>query len=386
MKIGIDARFLTHPQSGGFKTYTEELIAALAKIDTQNEYILYIDRPPDDKSRLPTNHQFASRIVSASLPMIGMPWREQVSLIHQVSKDQIDLFHSPCLTAPLLLTCPLVITIHDMIWAFPKKFSRSGARSTQRKLMEWYNIFVPKYASKHASAIITVSQASKESIIEHLGLDAKQIFVTYEAASPSFRVVKDDQLSESIRSKYQLPTHFILAIGSADPRKNLSALLKAYSMLPTEIRENYHLVIVWTHAFLADEFSKQVNNLGLANKTRFLQNISNNDLALLYNAASLFAFPSLYEGFGLPPLEAMACGVPVVAANNSSIPEIVGDAARLFDTTDVVEMATTINQVLSDDGLKAMLSKKGLERARCFSWDKCAQETLNVYNKVLSSS
>lgn len=385
MKIGIDARFLTHPQSGGFKTYTENLVTALARVDTENEYILYVDRSPDGQSKLPAGSNFTYRVVSGALPMIGMPWREQVGLSRQVPKDKIDLFHSPCLTAPLRLSIPLVITVHDMIWAFPERFSRDGTRSIQRKLMEWYNRLIPKYASGYASAVITVSQASKESIIDYLGLDAKHIFVTHEAASPSFQPVRDTKRIQSIRIKYDLQSNFILAIGSADPRKNISALVEAYASLPEEVRENYRLAIVWTHSFLADKLSKQVDELGLWNKIKFLQQVSNDDLALLYNAASLFAFPSLYEGFGLPLLEAMACGVPTVAAGNSSIPEIVGDAALLFDATNVEEMAATMNLVLSDESLQVGLKSKGIERANTFSWEKCALETVNVYQAAFET-
>lgn len=383
MRIGIDARFLTHPQMGGFKTYSENLIAALARIDTENEYILYLDRPPDRQAKLPELPNFNNRVVPGLLPVIGMPWREQVGLARQVSKDKVDLLHSPSLTAPLRLSCPLVVTIHDMIWLFPEKFSRAKSRSIQRKLMEWYYRFVPKSAAQHASTILTVSQAAKESIVQHLGVTPEHVLVTHEAASHIYGPVDDITKIEAIRSKYHLPTEFILAIGSADPRKNLSRLVQAYALLPITLRERYKLVIVWTHHLLAADLAEQIKKLELDNQIQFVKQVSNEDLVLLYNAASLFVFPSLYEGFGLPLLEAMACGTPVIAANNSSIPEIVGDAAVLFEAEDVNTLAVVMDQVLMDQSLQRCLAQKGLERASNFSWEKCAHQTLAGYQQAL---
>jgi glycosyltransferase involved in cell wall biosynthesis len=378
----MDARFLTHPQPGGFKTYTENLISALARVDTENEYVLYTDRAYGDLISALNNPNFHGRVVSSELPFVGVPWREQVKLARSAKKDRVDLFHSPCLTAPLNLNCPLVVTVHDMIWAFPEKFSRSGSLSVKRRLMEWYNRMIPAYSSKRAEAVITVSYAARESIMEHLKLKKDHLFVTHEAPNPLFKQVKDEQQIESVRHKYDLPPNFILAIGSADPRKNISRLVQAYSLLSKELQNQYQLVIVWTHSFLAGELSEHIEKLRLANSIRFLVSVPNNDLLLIYNIASLFAFPSLYEGFGLPPLEAMACGVPVVAADNSSIPEIVGDAALLFDAQDVNGMSAVMHQVLTNESVKMRLQKDGLGRSAQFSWDKCGRETIAVYNSV----
>jgi glycosyltransferase involved in cell wall biosynthesis len=252
--------------------------------------------------------------------------------------------------------------------------------------MEWYNRAITRFAARRAAAIITVSHAAKQSILEHLKLGSEHIFVTYEAPNPLFKHIKDEQYVESVRRKYNLSSDFILAIGSADPRKNINRLVKAYSLLSNELREKYNLAIVWTHPFLARELSEQIGKLRLANYVHFLQHVSNDDLALLYNGASLFVFPSLYEGFGLPPLEAMACGAPVVAANNSSIPEIVGDAALLFDAQDVNEISVTMNRVLVDALLRTSIINRGGEHVGTFSWDKCARETIRIYKTVMESS
>ncbi len=365
MKIGIDARFLTHPQKGGFKTYTENLVAALACVDHENDYVLYVDRAPDQNTRLPQQLNFSYKILK-QLPGIGMPWREQVGVSLQTARDRIDLLHSPCLTAPLAHGCPLVMTIHDMIWLFPQQYSRSGKSSLQWKLMEWYQLRVPRIASRHAAAIITVSQLSKEDIIKHLEVDPSLVHVTHEAVSSAFQPVQDPKQAQVMRVKYGLESKFILAIGSSDPRKNIATLVNAYAGLPENLRAEYHLAIVWTASVLATSISQIIQELGIDPFVHFLFQVPNEDLVFLYNEASLFVFPSLYEGFGLPVLEAMACGTPVVAANTSSIPEIAGDAALLVEPKDIDGISGAIARVLTDHQLSSRMMNKGLERNASF--------------------
>jgi len=384
MRIGIDARFLTHPQLGGFKTYTRNLIAALAEVDGENEYVLYLDRAPDAQTALPDRPNFTAQIVPGEMPMLGVLWREQVSLVFRVARDKLDLLHSPCLTAPLCSPCRTLVTIHDMIWRYPQQFANGAALSIKRRLMQWYYRRVPEWVAQRAAAVITVSQAAKESIVQHLGIVADQIVVTHEAASSLYHPVGDPRQIVAVQQKYQLPERFILAIGSADPRKNLRGLLRAYASLPKSLRVQHRLTIVWTHNFLAPTITAEANTLGLGGQIQFLERVPNDDLALLYNAAALFVFPSFYEGFGLPLLEAMACGTPVVAANNSSIPEIVGEAALLIEAKDVLGIAAAMTQVLTDDALRQHLIEKGLKRAAGFSWARCASETVGVYKKVVA--
>lgn len=383
MKIGIDARFLTHPQPGGFKTYTVSLITTLARIDSENEYVLYLDRQPGEHDVIPAQPNFITRVVQGSIPVVGLPWREQVALGRQVKADKVDLFHSPCLTAPLALSCPLVITVHDMIWAFRENFTSRGSWSIKRRFIDWYNYLIPRFAIRRASAIITVSQASKDSISKTLQMNGDKIVVAHEAAGSAFRLIEDAERLEDVRKKYDLPGKYVLALGAADPRKNIKSLIQAYGLLSDELRAEYQLVIVWTHPFLADEISKLVEELGLSKNVRFLRQVPNEDLVSIYNLASLFVFPSRYEGFGLPLLEAMSCGVPVVAADNSSIPEVVGDAAILFSAQDVNEISAAMCQVLMDEGVRTRLRRDGLERSARFSWDRCGSETIAVYKKAL---
>jgi glycosyltransferase involved in cell wall biosynthesis len=275
------------------------------------------------------------------------------------------------------------MTIHDMIWLFPKQYSRSDTFSMQWKLMEWYQLTIPRIASRRAAAILTISQISKDDIVRHLGIDPAMIHVTPGAVSSFFQPVEDPRRTQSIRTKYGLNSKYIFAIGSADPRKNLDALVNAYALLPESLRTEYHLAIMWTAPVLADSISRKIQDLDISRFVHFLFQVPNDDLVFLYNEASLFVFPSLYEGFGLPVLEAMACGTPVVAANTSSIPEVAGDAAYLVEPTDMKGISTAMMQVLSDDKLASEMVQKGLKRNTLFSWEKCARETLMVYNQTL---
>ena len=184
MRIGIDARFLTHPQAGGFKTYTQNLVAALAQVDRENEYRLYVDREP--ASPLAYGPNFQVCVVPGTLPMLGMVWREQVGLARRAAQDKLDLLHAPNLTAPLRCPCPTVITVHDMIWLWPERFSPGKTASRKRDLMRRYYQDVPRRAAQAAAGIITVSQASKDDIVRDLGIPAGRIHVTYEAAGAAY--------------------------------------------------------------------------------------------------------------------------------------------------------------------------------------------------------
>lgn len=382
MKIGIDARFLTHPQRGGFKTYTTHLIAALAKIDTANTYVLYTDRPLDAATSLPPN--FHVTVVAGAAPMVGLAWREQVDLPRAAARDHLDLLHSPCLTAPLRLACPSVVTIHDMIWRFPEEFSAGVRLPLRRRLMAAYYRYLPGRAARNAAVVITVSEASRNSIAGRLAIPVDRIVVTHEAPAPHFRVLADRTIVTAQRIRQGLPDNYVLAIGSADPRKNMTRLVEAYTALPAHLRAAHHLAIVWTHGYLAQEIDELVAALGAGDQVHFLYNVDDEALVQLYNGAALFVFPSLYEGFGLPPLEAMACGAPVVAADNSSIPEIVGDAALLFPAKAVASITQVMHAVLTDIRLRTELRLRGLERVRRFSWEVCAEQTLRAYAQAVA--
>ena len=381
MKIGIDARFLTHPQRGGFKTYTENLIASLSEIDHENNYILYVDREPNETTKLPTQPNFTYKVIPGTRKNLGMLYREQFVLPIECRKDKIDVLHSPCLTAPLALKQPSVVTIHDMIWYYPNRYSPSKVLFSERSLINWYYKVFAYFSAKKAKYIITISNASKQAIVSHLKLINEKIFITLEAPSSNYRYIDNKSLIKSALKKYDLPEKFIFGLGSADPRKNIEFLINAFVLIPDN---DLHLVIVWNHYSLTTQLKVLIQNLNLQRQVHFLSEISDQDLLYLYNAAEVFVFPSLEEGFGLPPLEAMACGTPVIAANNSSIPEIVGDAALLFNARNPSELKDLILRVTENESLRKELRLKGLQKVKHYSWDKCASQTLDILYKAAS--
>lgn len=377
MKIGIDARFLTHPQAGGFKTYTVNLVHALASLEPEHELVLYVDRPAGE-GEVPRAPHVTVRVVSGALPGIGVAWREQIDLARAAARDRVDVFHAPCLTAPLRLACPLVVTIHDMIWYLPE--SNPSAVSWRRRAMRWYYRAVPARAIRRAAGIVAVSEASRTSLLTHMPVDPERVFVTLEAAGPAFVRMDRERAASLVAQRFGLTGHrYVLALGSADPRKNLSTLVDAYARLPREVRDTHDLAIVWTHPLLSDRLMDAIGRLGLTARVRFLQKASEAELVALYNAASVFVFPSRHEGFGLPLLEAMACGTPVVASNNSSIPEIAGDAAELVDADDAAGMADAMARLLTSDAERRRAVDRGVARAGEFSWRKCAEATVRCY-------
>lgn len=383
MKIGIDARFLSHPQRGGFKTYTQSLVRALVDLDAANTYVLYLDRPMAAEAALPTGPNVETRILPGEAPFWGMIWREQVSLTRAAARDRIDVLHAPSLTGPLLGDTRLVVTIHDMIWRSSEQFAADRRRSLRRLLINSYLYYVPAWCARRAKAVITVSQAARKAIVDQRLVPPDRLRVTLEAANASFRRLPEADVAAHLQTRFGLAPGYLLAIGSADPRKNVALTVEAYSRLPEALRQAHPLVIVWTHKSLAATVTKRIEELGLPRHVVHLQNVSDEDLRALYNAAAAFLFPSRYEGFGLPLLEAMACGAPVLAADNSSIPEIVGDAGWLLPTEEAQAWSDALVRLLPDSNLRRSFSEQGLSRASTFSWRRCAQETLAVYERAM---
>jgi glycosyltransferase involved in cell wall biosynthesis len=377
VRIGIDARFLTHPQPGGFRTYTTHLVRALARVDSENEYVLYVDRPwSESTGDFPPNFQV--RAVTATVTGLGQIWREQVLLARSAVRDRLDVFHAPALSAPLSIHSPLVVTVHDMIW-YSGSPAASGGASLRRHLMWWYYRAVPQRAIRRAQALITVSRSAERDILDVFPFVRGRIFVTYEAAGSGFVPAHDPERVGEVRRRYGLPDEYIMAFGSADPRKNVWTLVDAYSRLPEALRARWPLVVIWAHLRLREAVTRQVEDLGLRGRVLLLRDVPDRDMPVLYNQARLFIFPSRQEGFGLPLLEAMASGTPVVAADNSSLPEVAGDAALLIDASDPDAMAGAVSCVLTDPVVRADLVGRGLARARLFSWERCARETLAAY-------
>ena len=283
------------------------------------------------------------------------------------------IFHA---TEHLLLPLrevPTVLTIHDLIFKlFPE----------HHKKLNYYflNAAVPLFA-RRADAIIAVSQATKNDLMRHYGTPDNKITVVHEAAAPHFRVVPNSEVAR-VRAAYDLPERFLLSVGTIEPRKNLTRLVEALARLRKGDR-HLSLVVVGSKGWMFDEFFAKIEELGLQGAVRLLGFVPDEDLPAVFRAATVYVMASVYEGAGLPLLEAMACGVPVVSSRESSLPELGADVPRYFNPYDVDNMTEVLRQVLADEDLRAQMAAQGPIRAARFSWQRAARETLDVYTRVL---
>lgn len=366
MRIGIDAR-LVHYHQAGIGQYILRLTDALASLDHKNEYYLFQSRK--DRTRLVQAPNFHRRVL----------WTpshhrfERLAMSAEMLPHPLDVFHSPDFIPPRKLLAPNVITIHDLAFLlYPRFLTPAAAR--------YYGQIDP--ASRSAAHVIAVSQSTKRDITRLLGVPDENVSVIYEAASVVARPMEKGEAKRHVREKFGITDEFILFVSTIEPRKNLPTLLAAYSRLRTVYKNNARLVVAGHKGWLTEEVDQAIEKYQLADKVCFLGSVPSSELAYLYNAARVFALPSFYEGFGLPPLEAMTSGTPVIVSNVSSLPEVVGDAGLLVDPNDVEGWTVALHRVLTDDALCAEMSAKGLARAAKFSWERAARETLNVYKKV----
>jgi glycosyltransferase involved in cell wall biosynthesis len=384
MRIGIDTRAISHSQRGGFQTYTTELIRALAMLDDQNEYLLYFDRPFTPPFALPAN--FRMEQILAQPKLIGTVWREQRLLPARMAQDGVDLAHYPCNTAPVLSpSAPSVLTLHDVIaLTRPQAMQSFSPAYTWQWLIAKYATTVIPRAVERARAIITVSHFEKEQIRAVFDLPAQKIFVTPLAANPMMRPLtckEQEDRGQQILDSLGVDGPFLFALGY-EPRKNMDGVMQAFRILHTT-NVDVKLVAVIGHAAIRLQWQKWIAEQKLDDSVILLGSISQEALIVLYNLAEAFLFPSLREGFGLPPLEAMACGAPVIVSNRSSLPEVVGDAALIVDPCDPPQIAESCQRLLEDSALAAELRAKGLRRARKFSWAETARLTLNAYRAAI---
>jgi glycosyltransferase involved in cell wall biosynthesis len=307
------------------------------------------------------------------------PWRMAVWLaqVARLSFKRLTpgatLFHA---TEHLLMPLgdvPTVLTVHDLIYKlFPQHHKR---------LNYWYlNAAMPLFV-RRADAIIVVSQATKNDLMRYYHTPDRKITVVHEAAAPHFRVVPDSDVAR-VRAKYSLPDRFLLAVGTIEPRKNLTRLVESLARLRAEDRQ-LQLIVVGAMGWLYDDFLNRVKELNLQNAVRLLGFVPDDDLPGVFRAATVYVMASMYEGAGLPVLEAMACGVPVVSSRESSMPELGADVPRYFNPYDVDHMTDVIGMVLASDSLRAEMAAAGPERAGRYSWRRAARETLAVYRSVM---
>lgn len=372
MKIGIDARAAKWYRGTGIGTYTYQLINSFNKIDSFNDYLLFIP----EASPLDINFSKNFTIKNICEKSSSNFW-EDVNVPNILSGENLQLYHVPQngVGIPFEKQCPFVITLHDVIpFRMPETVSD--------RYIHIFNEVLPKIVSL-CDGIITVSNFSKYDIAKAFNYPLDKIYVTHLAAENIYRPLDKANCSQIIKAKYGISENFILYVGGFSPRKNIQGLLKAFEKASSKIEKDMLLVIAGYKGKSYEAYKELCGQLHISEKVIFPGFINIDDMPYLYNASSLLVYPSFYEGFGLPPVEAMACGTPVIASNVTSIPEITKNNALLVDPYDIDELSNAIYTVLYDSDMRKALASKGLNLSNTLNWKNTAISTINAYKNII---
>ncbi len=370
MRIGIDATALPSLLFGA-GNYVVRLTRALSQVEPANDYIVFT-KPQSAALFKGREHVHT---VSVSLPAreLRIAW-EQTVLPVLVRRYRLDLLHSPHYTMPFLAGAPSVVTLHDMTFFLYPEVHKAYKRLFFRAMI--------RLSGKRANALIADSESTLQDVVQILGTSPEKITAVPLGVSSDYRPIRLPADIEGVRSRYHLPDKIILSVGELQARKNLANLIHAYAQL-VQRGLKHSLVLAGRKGWMYQNLFRAVEALHLSDRVIFTGYVQEQDLPCLYNAADIVAYPSLYEGFGLPVLEAMACGTPVVTSNVSSMPEIVSDAGILVNPRNVDELAEGLWRPIMDRDLHAELARKGLERSRLYSWERTAKETYAVYERTM---
>ncbi|MFH2070923.1 MAG: glycosyltransferase family 1 protein [Elusimicrobiota bacterium] len=364
MNVGIDARELTGNMTGiGRMLFNLLTGISLSPSGSGNTFVLFGNNHTCFEYNFLNNKSFKKIIIPEKCTL----WWDQVKLKNAMSRSGCDVFFSPYYKMPLFLKIPAVISMFDTTYLITQPYSGKYL----------YNIYLKNFistAGKKAKKVLTCSENSKKDLISKLKLSPEKIEVAYLSVNKNIKPASPDEI-EKIRSKYKLQGKFILYLGNFSPHKNLSRLADAYKHLPDNIKDEYSLVLAGGNG------TTTAGTVAGAGKIVFPGYVQEEDVPSLYSAADLFVFPSLYEGFGLPPLEAMACGCPVVSSNTSSMPEILGDACMYFDPYNTQDIRDRLQQILADNGLRQTVRRKGIERAGLYTPERMTQKILGVLSE-----
>lgn len=371
MQIGIDARLMRH-QPAGISRYTWHLLHALAQLDQDDEFVIFQHRKHRDQLIEQANFRRATLFAPVHTRL------EQVMLPVELKRFPLDLIHATDFIPPLHSNIPAVITVHDLAFLhWPHFLTKDSAR--------YYGQI--DRAVHHSKHIIVPSESTKHDLVGQLGAPDAKVSVIYEAADPRFQPLPIAETRRAMATKFKIPESYIFFVSTIEPRKNVNGLLQAFRILVDRYDiGDTGLVLAGSKGWLYEETMEIVTKLNLTDRTFFLGRVRDDDLQKLYVGARCHVHPALYEGFGLPPLEAMACGTPTIVSNVGSLPEVVNDAALLVNPRDHEEIAVAMSRLLLDQDLHAELTQKGLQQANCFSWDRAARKTLEVYHTVVQAS
>jgi glycosyltransferase involved in cell wall biosynthesis len=365
MHIGIDCR-LPFYQMGGISQYTIHLIQALAEIDLENRYTIFHSRK-DGRSYLPSLPNFQRRNLWTPA---HHRW-ERPLLATELGRNRLDVFHSPDFIPPAGGVKRTIITVHDLNFIFYPEFLTAESLRYYRDQIDW--------ALAKADHISADSEATRQDVIERLNVPPEKITTIHLAANPLYERPFSQTNIQATLSQHNLPHGFVLAVGTLEPRKNLPMLVRAYGQLVAETAVDVPLILVGGKGWIYDEIFATIAELGLRDKVRHLSGIFDEQLAHLYHAAGVLVTPSKYEGFGLPALEAMHCGCPVIVSNTGSLPEVAGDAGIQLNPDDESAWAEAMARVLTDSVLRDEMVGNGRLQATHFTWRKTAAMTLALY-------
>jgi glycosyltransferase involved in cell wall biosynthesis len=381
LKIGIDARFITRQPRRGIGNYSLNLVNELTQIDPKIEYVLYIAHP-DDENILPNLPNVKIHLLWPSI----YPLWENIALPIAVKKDKIDLLHCLGNTAPLFLqsSVKLVISIMDVMFLQTDDFMPKPNTRYQAWGRSYRSLLVP-FVARSADKIVTISEFSKNDILHLIpGVSLNKVQVTHLSCDSYFKFRPDNPESSIDDFDDVSASPYILCLGAEDPRKNTFNFVRAFLNLLKKNGISENLVITGYANWERSAAFEAVCTAGAKSRVKFLNFVSINKLALLYSNATAFAYPSLYEGFGIPILEAFSSGCPVIASNATSIPEVGGDAALYFDPWDVSAIEAALLKIICDSELRKQLIACGLKRANEFTWSETARKTLSIYNECLN--
>lgn len=375
MIIGIEGQRLFRVKKHGMDIVALELIRRLPQLDTQNRYVIFV-KDDEDRGCL----QESENVKICVLPSAPYPVWEQIILPRAARNEKCDLLHCTSNTAPLFTHIPIVTTVHDIIY-LEKISLLSKEGSHYQRLGNMYRRLIVPFIAKRSKRIVTVSEFEKTNIQNVLGLNST-LRVIHNGVSPHFTKIEDKKTLENTRKKYKLPENFIFFLGNTDPKKNTINVLKAFALYKQQHDDDLWLVMPdFEESVLLDMLNKTVKP-DIRKQIITTGYVPNTELPAIINQCKMLLYPSLRESFGIPILEGMACGVPVVTSNTSSMPEIAGDAALLVDPVSPSELYAAIERVLNEPGLAATLSSKGLLRSGDFSWDKMAESYIRLYQEV----
>ncbi len=369
MLIGVEGRTLQGKRYGVAR-YLLNLLKELVSLGGDEEYVVYLSEPIEP---LPfASPRLRLRVLSHAP---GLTWRH-LRLPMAMRREGVDVHFSPSYFLPLLKVCPSVVVVHDLTFKVHPEWFAADRRFLFDDLF-WREV-------RRAERIVTVSEHSKSDIVRILGVEPSRVTVIPGAPDELFRPVRDESLLSGIRDRFGLRPGFLFTVGSIHTRRNLERLIEAASRAERELGQELQLLILGTPAPFTPPVDIRGTALrcGMEGRVLRLEYVSEEELLLLYNACGLFVYPSLYEGFGLPVVEAMACGVPVACSRTTSLPEVGGEAVAYFDPLDVEEMAGVLAALLSDEAERRRLGEAGMRRASLFSWRRSAEETLTVFREV----